>query len=93
MLLLLDEVDAAMTPEDGRPLLDVLMQLLSRLPCAVVVMTSSSGMYSWRDPAVLRQVGGPLVQDLYDGRLVFQEHALPPSRYCLNPFPCFRDML
>jgi hypothetical protein len=93
MLVLLDEVDAAMTPEDGRPLLDVLVQLLSRLPHAVVVITSSSGMYSWRDPSVLRQVGAPLVQDLYDGRLVLQEHALPPSRYCLDPFPCFRTIL
>ena len=79
MLLLLDEVDAAMTPDAGRPLREVLMQLLCRLPQAVVVMTSSSGVDAWRDAAVLRQVGEPMVQGLYDGRLVLVEHRLPKS--------------
>lgn len=79
MLLWLDEVDAAMMPDDGRPLREVLMQLLYRLPQAVVVMTSSSGLEAWRDAAVLRQVGEPLVQELTDGKLVLVEHRLPKS--------------
>lgn len=83
LLLLLDEVDAAMTPDDGRPLRDVLMQLLYHLPQAVVVITSSSGLDAWRDAAVLRQVGEPLVQQLYDGQLVLVEHRLP--RLQMNP--------
>lgn len=79
MLLLLDEVDAAMTPDDGRPLRNVLVLLLHHLPQAVVVITSSSGVDAWRDAAVLRQVGDPVVESLYDGKLVLVEHRLPRS--------------
>jgi hypothetical protein len=90
MLLLLDEVDAAMTPEDGRPLRQVVMQLLHCLPQAVVVMTSSSGLDVWRDGVLMRQVGEPLVQDLYDGCLVLIEHRLAKSQ--LHPC-CYSYML
>jgi hypothetical protein len=90
MLLLLDEVDAAMTPEDGRPLRQMVMQLLRCLPQAVVVMTSSSGLDVWRDGVLMRQVGEPLVQDLYDGCLVLIEHRLAKSQ--LHPC-CYSYML